>query len=109
MNATFEPVKIYPNQCIGHIFSSDTFNVLSNGEPTSIETVKSIPEHVQPLIDSIPDETSPEIKEKLIQLLVDYQHIFSAGKHDLGLTDLIEQTIDIRPGEIGRASCRERV
>ena len=39
-----------------------------------------------------------KLRKKLIQLVVDYQHIFSAGKHDLGLTDLIEPTIAIRPG-----------
>jgi len=51
-------------------------------------------EHIQSVVDSLPSELSVEERLEAVELLHDYQDVFSRHEYDLGRTTLIEHTID---------------
>jgi len=51
-------------------------------------------EHIQSVVDSLPSELSVEERLEAVELLHQYQDVFSRHEYDLGRTTLIEHTID---------------
>jgi len=51
-------------------------------------------EHIQSVVDSLPSELSVEERLEAVELLHQYQDVFSGHEYDLGRTTLIEHTID---------------
>ena len=61
---------------------------------------KELPEHVKPLYEGLPDHLSPETKEKMKELLLKYQDVFSRDTYDMGYCDLVPHEIRLKPGTI---------
>jgi len=51
-------------------------------------------EHIQSVVDSLPSELSVEERLEAVELLHQYQDMFSGHEYDLGRTTLIEHKID---------------
>jgi len=61
-------------------------------------------EHIQSVVDSLPSELSVEERLEAVELLHQYQDVFSRNEYDLGRTTLIEHKInksDARPIKVG--------
>jgi len=51
-------------------------------------------EHIQSVVESLPSELSVEERLEALELLHQYQDVFSRHEYDLGRTTLIEHMID---------------
>lgn len=98
LNATDQPVHLKAGTTIAkiHLIQQDIES--ADISVTEVPVSTDIPVHIQPLIDAIPDTISPATREKTITLLIRFQHVFSKGPEDIGLTDKIEHTIRLKPG-----------
>ena len=63
-------------------------------ESSSMDASGGLPEHIQPLVDECKEELSPLESHKLSCFLESYVEIFSAPHSKLGVTPLVEHTID---------------
>ncbi len=55
---------------------------------------KDPPEHLQPLMEWIAEDITPQEREELAAAIYKYQDIFSSGPEDMGRTDLVTHSID---------------
>ena len=73
------------------LLSVNTTKTVSNSDSTYSET--DIPDHLQDLYSNSSEHLSEHEKSQLIK----YQNSFSKSSHDLGLTSIIEHTINLVP------------
>ena len=76
------------------------------------ESKTVLPEHVKGLYENIPAEITPENREKMKNLLIKYEGVFSKSNDDLGFCDWIQHDIRLKPGRseerrVGK-ECRSR-
>ena len=57
--------------------------------------VTRMPDHLRSLFNDATEFMVPEEAQSVRQLLLKYQHVFSAGPEDLGQTELVKHKIDI--------------
>ena len=62
------------------------------------ESKTVLPEHVKGLYENIPAEITPENREKMKNLLIKYEGVFSKSNDDLGFCDWIQHDIRLKPG-----------
>ncbi len=55
---------------------------------------KDLPEHLQPLMEWIPENITTRECEELAAAIYEYRYAFSTGPEDRGQTDLVTHTID---------------
>ena len=55
---------------------------------------EQLPEHLAPLLDECRETLTKDEEQKVKNLLMKYQHIFSKSKSDLGCTDLVRHKIN---------------
>jgi len=55
-------------------------------------------EHLQSVVDSLPTELSMEERLEAVELLHQYQDVFSRHEYDLGRTTLVKHKIDNQTG-----------
>ena len=63
-------------------------------EGSSGGAVPSIPPHIQPLIDTLPDDITAHQRAEVARLLCKYQGVFMGPDGRLGQTHIVEHTID---------------
>jgi hypothetical protein len=100
LNVNTSPVKLKTGSTIANLYLIDAtaVDLTSPTDPRNHTDGQIIPEQGQPLIDGIPSSITAETKRKVTELLVNYQHIFSTGPNDMGLTDKMEHHVSIKPG-----------
>jgi hypothetical protein len=57
------------------------------------ESQTEIPDHLKDLYDKSCEHLSLEQKDKLAEILIKHQNVFSKSPHDMGCTDLVEHAI----------------
>ena len=72
---------------------------IEKGETTSPQTLeagseKSQIEHLLPLLDNVSDRLDGGQRERILDLVLRYQHIFATPDGELGHTTLVDHTID---------------
>ena len=98
-NLSDQPVTIKPNQAICRFITSSMLQVeKKENQPTPqhVTVQQEIPEHLQPLLESLPEDISENTKSMLQNLLTSYQDVFSKGPDDMGRTNLIQHDIKIK-------------
>ena len=110
-NVSSCPIKVAKDSSIAFII--DPNMLLQHPEPAymtegitcqqstaTTECTKELPEHVKPLYEGLPDHLSPETKEKMKELLLKYQDVFSRDAYDMGYCDLVPHEIRLKPGTV---------
>ena len=93
LNLSDEAVKVNQNSVIGIL--QEVEELPSPDRTNSIHSSQSIlPEHLQSLIQNASDKLTPEEKQKLAQLLTQYQDIFMEPNGKLGQTNIAEHEIN---------------
>lgn len=70
---------------------SDDSHTLNTLNP---EFKPQFPDHLQCIVEKLPNEVTLEQKQKLQNLLIEYQNSFSTTSTDMGLTNLVEHKIN---------------
>ena len=97
-NTTNKPQTVDKGSCLGHpaavtVLESDEID-RSNTKLNDTVPSTDLNELIDPVIKNLPEEISAEQRDKVIDLLTEYDGIFSRGLLDMGRTNLIEHTID---------------
>ena len=97
INVQKKAVNIAGGSCVGRIVTNEGLdNHIADRNFTSCNNL-NIPSHVKPLIDDLPESLPSEAIPALTQLVTDYSDIFSKGEFDMGLTNLVEHEIKVKP------------
>ena len=111
-NVSSVPIQIVQNSPIAFLtdpnvllFPSQTVNktddiTCHHSAITNEECALELPDHVQSLYDGLPDHVSPGTREKMKQLLIKYQDVFSRDAYDMGYCDWVPHEIRLKPGTI---------
>lgn len=100
MNLKGESIKLYKNtliatvNCVDKLLErevSDVFHTLNTLNP---EFKPQFPDHSQCIVAKLPNEVTLEQKQKLQNLIIEYQNGFSTTSTDMGLTNLVEHKIN---------------
>lgn len=100
MNLKDESVKLYKNtqiatvNCVDKVLErevSDDSHTLNTLNP---EFKPQFPDHLQCIVEKLPNEVTLEQKQKLQNLIIEYQNSFSTTSTDMGLTNLVEHKIN---------------
>ena len=90
---TNEPQKVHKNTCAAKAESVESKQVLSISSTASDDRL-TLPEAIKPTVEQCRDHLSAEQIEKLYNLLISNQSVFSMTKFDLGLTNMVQHTIN---------------
>ena len=104
LNITDKPIKLKSGDILGHVCPVSENNAETYKTSQNIQ----MPEHLQPLIDEVSPELSPEEKEAFKSLISEFQDIFMGPDKKLGQTDLAFHKIDVseaRPIKIPPRKC----
>ena len=100
-NISDRPIDIASGRVICRFIGASMLNI---EQETSIRNIdfkkhtdkKTIPEHLQPLIDDVQIKLEPKRQTQLTDLLTEYQDIFSTGPYDIGKTQIIQHHIQLK-------------
>ena len=97
-NFNSESVVLEKGQTLAmiHPVDADNIRVLEISECKTGETdQRSVPKHLQCVIDSLPEDLTMEQKHQVENLVITYQDTFTGPDGKVGQTDLVEHTIDV--------------
>ncbi|MEW8548166.1 MAG: pol polyprotein, partial [Candidatus Thiodiazotropha sp.] len=104
LNVTDKPIKLKSGDILGHVCPVTENNLETYETPASTQ----VPEHLQPLIEEVSPELSPEEKREFGALISEFQDIFMGPDKKLGQTDLAFHKIEVgqsRPIKIPPRKC----
>ena len=102
-NLSTLPMLVYKNTLLGMVTSVDETDVLeAETKRHTLNTVQSgeaaqerkMPEHLEEMFKRSVEHLDEEETQKVADLLIRYQDVFSKGSHDLGCTGLVKHSID---------------
>ena len=62
--------------------------------PEQARSSREVPEHLTDLVNQSAKDLGPEDTERVTNLLIDYQDVFSKGEYDIGRTNFVKHSID---------------
>jgi len=96
INTTTQPQSITPGSCLGHAATVTLVtNEQTNPRPRTetpiapIDAEKSIDEIIEPILESLPTDTTDGQKQGVTDLLRSHDDLFSRSTFDMGRTNLV--------------------
>ena len=93
LNLSDQSVKVNQNAFIGSLEKVDSVYYSENKDSNKPE-ILDLPEHLEPLIQNASSELTCEEKQRLRQLIIQYQDIFMQPDGKLGQTHIVEHEIN---------------
>ena len=90
-NTTERPICLHRGCTVSPLQPVST---LSTAQPDSEATPNASPDHVAPIIDRVDSSVPTATKERLRNLLTNYEDVFSRDEYDLGSTNIVQHHID---------------
>jgi hypothetical protein len=92
LNLTNRPVKLNKNTHIADLQPVESVHQITPRSPTK---GPQLPEHLCTLFDKISDETNLKEKNRIKNLLLEFEDIFLEPDGKMGCTDLVEHSIEL--------------